>query len=96
MLRSLVGSEMCIRDRVYSEDNGASWKRLGRKLIGQLSRPIIKSQTYQIEVETIHGDIDRGEVQYWSDEDQKTRYPGDRGMEYMRKLSEGIDIKWPP
>ena len=83
-------------DWVYSEDNGATWERLGRKLIGQLSRPIIKSQTYQIEVETIHGDIDRGEVQYWSDEDQKAKYPSDRGMEYMRKLSEGIDIKWPP
>ena len=83
-------------DWVYSEDNGATWKRLGRKLIGQLSRPIIKSQTYQIEVETVHGDVDRGEVQYWSDEDQKAKYPGDKGMEYMRKLSEGIDIKWPP
>ena len=83
-------------DWIYSEDNGANWKRLERKLIGQLSRPLIKSQVYTIEIETIHGDVDRGEVLYWSDEDQKMSYPGDRGMEYMRAISEGIDIKWPP
>ena len=83
-------------DWIYSEDNGATWNRLGRKIIGKLSNPLIKNQTYQIEVETIHGDIDRGEVLYWSDEDQKRVYVDDRGLEYMRKLSEGIDIKWPP
>lgn len=83
-------------DWIYSEDNGATWQRLERKLIGQLSRPLIKNQIYTIEIETIHGDVDRGEVKYWSDEDQKREYPGDRGLEYMRAISEGIDIKWPP
>ena len=81
---------------IYSLDHGQTWLFVPRKFIGRLSTPIIREGTYTIEIETYGGDIDRGRPLRWSDEDQQRRYPGDRGMEFMRALSEGIDTKWPP
>ena len=81
---------------IYSLDHGQTWLFVPRKFVGRLSSPVIRAGTYTIEIETFGGDVDRGRPLRWSDEDQQRRFPGDRGMEYMRELSEGIDTKWPP
>ena len=81
---------------IYSMDHGQTWMLIPRKFIGRLSSPIIREGSYTIEIETFGGDADRGRPLRWSDEDQQRRFPGDKGLEYMRDLSEGIDTKWPP
>ncbi len=81
---------------LYSWDHGHSWQRVPRRFVGRLSRPVIKDATYTIEVETHGDDIDRGRPLRWSHEDQQTRYPGDKGLEYMRELASGLEAAWPP
>lgn len=82
---------------IYSEDNGKTWTRLPRKYVGRLSNPKFVNNVYQVELETYAGDVDRGRPRRWSDEDQRAYYPGDKGMEYMRELEQGIDkVLWPP
>ena len=81
---------------IYSLDNGQTWLFVPRKFIGRLSSPIIREGVYTIEIETFGGDVDRGRPLRWSDEDQRRRFPGDRGMEYMRELEEGVVNRWPP
>ena len=86
--------EIVIRS-VFSNDRGQSWSVVPNKLVGRLSRPVIKNGVYTIEIETHAGDVDRGRPLKWSDEDQRARYPGDRGLEYMRQLASGINTRWP-
>ena len=50
-----------------------------------------------VELETLRGDVDHGEIRYWSHEDQERRFPGDKGFEYMRQLAgKGTETGWPP
>ena len=81
---------------LHSSDRGMTWALVPRKFVGRLSRPQIVGGVYTIEIETFGGDIDRGRPVFWSDEDQRRRFPGDKGMEYMRQLAEGVEISWPP
>ena len=81
---------------VYSSDGGLTWSIVPTKFVGRLSKPVIKGGLYTIEIETYGGDVDRGRPLKWSDEDQRARYPGDKGLEYMRQLASGIDTRWPP
>ena len=81
---------------IYSIDNGVTWLIVPRRFVGRLSTPVIRDGTYTIEIETYGGDIDRGRPLKWSHEDQIRRFPGDRGLEYMRAISEGVEITWPP
>lgn len=82
---------------IFSRDHGQTWQRLPATFAGRLSNPVIRDGVYSIEIETWAGDVDRGRPLKWSDEDQRARAPGDRGLEYMRQLSEGIvDARWPP
>ena len=82
---------------IVSDNQGRTWRKAPRKFVGRLSKPAIKDGIYTIEIETYGGDVDRGRPLKWSHEDQQRRHPGDRGLEYMRQLSEGITTaRWPP
>ena len=81
---------------IYSIDNGVNWLMVPRRFVGRLSTPVIRDGRYTIEIETYGGDVDRGRPLKWSHEDQMRRFPGDRGLEYMRAISEGVEISWPP
>jgi len=91
------GALTVIIEWIASIDQGQSWRRVPRKFVGRLSQPVIKDGIYTIEIETFGGDVDRGRPLKWSHEDQQQRHSGDRGLEYMRQLSEGISTaRWPP
>jgi len=64
---------------------------------GRLSTVTMQEGVLEVEIETYRGDVDLGVPQLWSHEDQQRRYPGDRGLEYMRALARsGITGAWPP
>ena len=91
------GPLMVVIEWIVSNDYGQTWNRVPHKFVGKLSKPVIKDGIYSIEIETYGGDIDRGRPLKWSHDDQQKRFPGDRGMEYTRRLAEGIrDATWPP
>ena len=82
---------------LVSLDQGLTWRKVPRKFVGRLSKPLIKDGIYTIEIETYGGDVDRGRPLKWSNEDQQARHPGDKGLEYVRQLSDGLrDQRWPP
>ena len=81
---------------LYSLDNGVSWIEAPMVLAGRLSQPKFDRGLYTVEIETWSGDVDRGEPKLWSDETQRAEYPGDKGFEFIRGLSQGIDTRWPP
>ena len=81
---------------LYSLDNGLSWIEAPMALAGRLSQPKFEGGFYSVEIETWSGDADRGEPKFWSDETQRAEFPGDKGFEFVRKLSQGLDTKWPP
>lgn len=67
------------------------------RFVGRASSPAIVQRMLKLELETLKGDVDRGTVRYWSHEDQQALFPGDKGLEHMRKLAEeGVDTTWPP
>ena len=80
---------------IWSAD-GSTWQALPRTFRGRLSSPVLDAARYTVELETANGDIPIAERRMWSDEDQRQRYPADRGFEFARQISEGIDIVWPP
>ena len=81
---------------IFSNDNGATWTLLPKVFVGRISNPYIENRVYLVELETYTGDVDSGDVKYWSHESQQARFPGDRGFEYVREIAGGIDIEWPP
>ena len=83
-------------DYIYSEDSGRTWQATGHSIAGRLSRPRFEGGIYSVEVETYSGDVDRGTPRMWSDEAQKQRDPTDKGFEFMRQISQGVETKWPP
>ena len=74
---------------IFSADRGSTWQSAPLSYSGRLSSPTMVNGRLTVELETLRGDVDHGEVRYWSHEDQERRFPGDKGMEYMRQLSEG-------
>ena len=93
-----LGPVMVTIEYIYSADGGLSYQIIpgGRKFVGRMSNPVIKDGIYRVELETYGGDVDRGRPLRWSHEDQLRRYPGDKGLEFMRELEEGVEVKWPP
>ena len=80
---------------ITSDDDGATWAILPLTFNGQLSSPTFDDAgVYSVEIETHTGDIDRGSVVYWSDEDQQRLY-GDRGFAFARDYQQGVEILWP-
>ena len=82
---------------IFSVDRGATWRSAPLSYSGRLSSPTMVNGRLTVELETLRGDVDHGEIRYWSHEDQERRYPGDKGFEYMRQLAQkGTETGWPP
>ena len=81
---------------IYSADKGITWKYAPRQFLGRLSEPLISDGRYTVDIVSHESDVDRGVPLRWSGEEQRRRNPTDYGMEFMRRLSEGIETKWPP
>ena len=82
---------------IFSADRGSTWRAAPLSYSGRLSSPTMVNGRLTVELETLRGDVDHGEVRYWSHEDQERRFPGDKGMEYMRQLAQkGTETSWPP
>ena len=96
MLEYDVGPVSVSIHGLYSDDGGVTWKATPFQLFGHLSRPQFAGGVYTVEIETWSGDADRGQPKMWSDETQTAEHPGDKGFEFMRSLSEGVDARWPP
>ena len=96
MLELDLGPVRVFLSYIWSGDGGRSWVRAPVGLAGLLSRPEFENGVYSVELETWAGDADRGEPRYWSHETQQSLYPGDRGFEFARSISQGVDIRWPP
>ena len=75
----------------------AGWATVSR-FVGRLSGGTLnESNIWTAELETYGGTIDRGLPLYWSDEAQRARHPGDRGLEDMRAIAAGlVNIQFPP
>ena len=82
---------------IFSHDKGATWQSAPLTYNGRLSSPTMVNGRLTVELETLRGDVDHGEILYWSHEDQQRRFPGDKGFEYMRQLAgKGTETGWPP
>ena len=97
-----VGPRQVTVEWVYSRDRGASWHLIPNAAAplsfkGRLSTPSLSQGGLTVEVETLRGDVDRGQPRRWSHEDQQRRYAGDDGLEYMRVLAResGVNTGWP-
>lgn len=93
-----VGPLPVLIEWVWSSDSGKTWNKLRDiQFRGRLSSPSFANGVFSVELETYRGDVDRGAPRLWSHEDQQRRTAGDKGMEYMRLLSqEGVETGWPP
>jgi len=80
---------------LVSTDGGQNFVELPRSVTGELSRPTLQGGQYSIEVASYIDSLDRGYEQVWSQESQERDYPGDLGLEHLRSLSAGVDIRWP-
>ena len=85
--------------KVKSDDQGNTWTSTGAVFIGKLSATLYRDQKCYAEVETLKGDVDRGEVVHWSHEDQQRNYPGDLGLQWVRETvhqDPERNFGWPP
>jgi len=80
---------------LFSTNKGRSWQALDRYTRGELTRPQLSGGTYTIEISPYSDTLDRGEEASWSNENQERDFPGDKGLEHLRSLSSGQDIRWP-
>ena len=65
---------------IYSADRGATWRAAPLSYNGRLSSPTMVNGRLTVELETLRGDVDHGEIRYWSHEDQERRYPRRQGL----------------
>ena len=66
-----------------------------RAFTGRLTSPVLEGNFYKIDVVDRRGDPIRPLPRFWSDDDQQRRFSGDRGLQYMRQIAAGVDVKWP-
>lgn len=82
---------------LYHDSEAASpaWTLSGKQFVGRLSAPVLAGAVYTVDVESLVTDMDRGRVRNWSDDMQRSRYPGDLGMGFLNSYAEGLNTKWP-
>ena len=76
--------------------DGKKWVKMPRQVRGLLTDPVMQGLLYTFEVTPETLDVDRGEVEYWTDEDHRRRHANDGIFQHSRTLSDGVDIAWPP
>ena len=81
---------------IFSADYGDTWNDAPVSVHGRLSNPRLDNGVYTVEIETWTGDADRGTPKLWSDDAQKTEYPGDKAFQFAAQLESGIEARWPP
>lgn len=81
--------------QIWRVGSGA-WNAVPRIFRGRISNPAINNQNYECDVALRIADIDRGNDRLWSDQSQQTRHQGDLGFQMMSRISEGLDLSWPP
>ena len=81
--------------QVASTDDGMNWALVPRSFTGRLSSPELVGDRYRIDIIDRYGDPLRPLPRYWSDEDQRRRFPQDQGLKYMRAIAAGVDVRWP-
>ncbi len=81
--------------QVVSSDDGMSWSLVPRAFTGRVTSPVLQGDRYTVDLVDRLGDPLRPAPLFWSDEDQQRRFPGDRGLKYMKQISAGIDVRWP-
>ena len=79
---------------VRSRDGGRTWTRLPRSFTGRLSSPRLLDGLYEVEIETVLGDADRGTPLRWSYEAHVHRH-NDKFFEAVASYAGGIDVSWP-
>ena len=89
------GFESITIRRIISDDYGRTWQILPWRFVGKLSNSQITSNLWTVDVETFTGDSDRGRVVQWTDSTQLSRFPGDKGFNFVRAISQGIPTRWP-
>ena len=94
VLQGLGFREVTLR-RIVSNDEGRTWQILPWKFFGRLSNSQIRDGVWSVDIETFTGDTDRGRPLMWSDSTQLSRFPGDKGFNFTRVLSRGIQTPWP-
>lgn len=80
---------------IISNDHGRTWQIIPWRFFGKLSNSQITDGLWTVEIETFKGDADRGRTLLWSDSTQLARFPGDKGMNFTRKISQGVPTEWP-
>ena len=83
---------------IRSADGGSSWERADARLIGRLSEITVDQHVATALVETWYGDVDRGVVRYWNDQEHQAEFPGDTFFSRMEQLASGSFVLrgWPP
>ena len=81
--------------QVVSTDDGVTWALVPRAFTGRVTGPELQGDRYRVDLVDRRGDPLRPRPRFWSDEDQHRRFPGDTGLQYMRQIAAGVDVKWP-
>ena len=85
-----------IMNMAYSKDKGKTWIKIPVEYRGRMSSPKLdpNTATFSAEVETLAGDTNFGNIEYWSDEYHRQSYPDDKFFEYQKQLASGKVIRW--
>lgn len=81
---------------IFSLDEGATWMRVPRRIIADLSETKVVDGELIASLDDEMGDGDRGRPLWWSDASQQSRSPGDRAFAQAGPLASDRDIRWPP
>ena len=81
--------------QVVSTDEGTTWTLVPRAFTGRLASAELRGARYHLELVDRRGDPLRPRPRYWSDEDQQRRHPGDTGLQYMKLIATGVEVRWP-
>ena len=89
------GPAQVVLRQVVSVDDGTTWTLVPRAFTGRVSGPELQGDRYSVDLVDRLGDPLRPRPRFWSDEDQQRRFTGDRGLQYMKRIATGVDVKWP-
>ena len=92
------GPRGCTIRWIVSDDDGATWTAVPRRVIGRLSAPQLEADRIRVTLELENGDrIPRAPV-LWSDQDFRSRDTESvtfGGGVYLAELEAGVQVEWP-